>query len=245
MISMTVREIINKSSEAELVVANATQIPNERSELKEWPTIFPESVYTLWGKRVFDLGFALILLPLLLLPILAMALLVKLDGGPAFFGHKRVGKDGKEFWCLKLRTMRTDAEAYLEKHLAENEDARAEWDANFKLRNDPRITRLGKFLRKTSLDELPQIFNVLSGDMSFVGPRPVPALELSEYGSAQHAYLSGRPGITGPWQVSGRNDLDYQTRIDLDVSYRHSESFLGDTIVILKTPLKVFKPTGI
>lgn len=204
-----------------------------------------ETYYTRTGKRFSDLSLALFLSPILVLPIAILALLIKLDGGPAFFAHKRVGKNGREFGCLKLRTMRPDAEAYLETYLAENETARVEWEANFKLKNDPRITRLGKFLRKTSLDELPQILNVLRGDMSFVGPRPVPHHELKKYGSEQHAYLAGRPGITGAWQLNGRNNLDYATRVAMDVSYRRHESFLGDTLIILNTPLKILKPTGI
>lgn len=201
--------------------------------------------YSTTGKRFCDFCLALVLAPVLFLPILVLALLVKRDGGPAFFGHKRVGKDGKEFRCLKLRTMRPDAEAFLEQYLAENESARAEWVIFYKLKSDPRITRVGRFLRKTSLDELPQIFNVLRGDMSFVGPRPVPMRELVEYGSARHAYLMGRPGITGVWQVSGRNELDYATRVAMDVQYRRSENFVGDTVIILKTPSKVLKATGI
>lgn len=203
------------------------------------------SFYSAYGKRACDLTLAVVLAPILIVPIAVLALLIKRDGGPAFFGHARVGKGGKEFRCFKLRTMRRDAEEYLDQYLAENEDARREWNANFKLKNDPRVTPLGRFLRKTSLDELPQILNVLRGDMSFVGPRPVPARELKEYGSARHAYLVGRPGITGAWQVNGRNELDYATRVAMDVNYRHNESFFGDTIVILKTPLKVLKPTGI
>ena len=191
------------------------------------------------------MALALVLTPLLAFPILVLAVLVKRDGGPAFYGHRRVGKGGREFSCLKLRTMRPNAEAYLEEYLVENEAARIEWEANFKLKNDPRITRFGKFLRKTSLDELPQILNVLRGEMSFVGPRPVPQHELKKYGSARHAYLAGRPGITGAWQVSGRNDLDYESRIALDVEYRRSESYITDTIIILKTPIKVLKQTGI
>ena len=203
------------------------------------------SFYASTGKRFFDLALALVFAPFLVFPILVLAVLVTRDGGSAFFGHKRVGKNGREFKCLKLRTMRPNAEAYLEEYLAKNEAARIEWAASFKLKNDPRITRFGKFLRKTSLDELPQLLNVLKGEMSFVGPRPVPQREIEQYGSSRNAYLAGRPGITGAWQVSGRNDLDYATRVAMDVQYRQSESFIGDALIILKTPIKVFKPTGI
>lgn len=200
--------------------------------------------YAARGKRLCDLTFAIVLAPLLMLPILILALMVRQDGGPAFFGHRRVGKGGKEFKCLKLRTMRSDAELFLEEYLAENFEARLEWEENFKLCNDPRITRLGKFLRKTSLDELPQIFNVLRGEMSFVGPRPVPHRELQEYGSSRSHYVAGRPGITGLWQVSGRNTLDYQTRVQLDVKYRRNENFITDTSILIKTPLSLIKFSG-
>ena len=141
--------------------------------------------------------------------------------------------------------MRVGAEEYLQKYLAENPDAAEEWDQYYKLRDDPRITKIGKFLRKTSLDELPQIFNVIRGEMSFVGPRPVTAAELKVYGPAKVAYAEGRPGITGKWQVSGRSNISYGERIQLDVGYRQSETLLGDIVIIAKTPLKVVKPTGI
>ena len=206
---------------------------------------FRDSVYTKYGKRAFDLLFAVLLLPLLLPIIGVVAIFVKRDGGPAFFAHKRVGKDGKEFGCLKLRSMRTDAEEFLEAYLAGNEEAQREWQANFKLKDDPRITKIGKFIRKTSLDELPQIFNVLKGEMSFVGPRPVPRKELEQYGLAKIAYVAGRPGITGLWQIGGRNDIDYDERIELDLKYRKEENFKTDVRCIIMTPVKILKPTGI
>ena len=202
------------------------------------------SFYSRHGKRAFDLAFALALLPFLLPVIVLLAIATRLDGGPAIFGHQRVGLGGHEFNCLKIRTMRVGAEEYLQKYLAENPDAAEEWQQNYKLRDDPRITKIGKFLRKTSLDELPQIFNVIRGDMSFVGPRPVTETELEVYGPARVAYAEGRPGITGKWQVSGRNEISYEERILLDVTYRETETLLGDLKIIAKTPLKVIRPTG-
>ena len=203
-----------------------------------------ESFYTIYGKRMFDIVFALTLLPLLVPIILALAVLVKRDGGPAFFGHLRVGQHGRTFKCWKLRSMRPDAENYLKKYLDENPAARREWEANYKLADDPRITRIGKIIRKTSLDELPQILNVLAGEMSFVGPRPVLKDELLKYGTAQQDYMAGRPGVTGLWQVTLRNDGPYEERVALDVKYRRLENFWGDLKIIFLTPLKILKPTG-
>lgn len=201
--------------------------------------------YTRHGKRVFDLGFALVLLPILLPIIFVLAIFVKLDGGPALFGHTRIGLNGREFKCLKLRTMRPDAEDYLKDYLRKNPAACIEWKENFKLRNDPRITRWGNFLRKSSLDELPQIFNVIRGEMSFVGPRPVTGKELEIYGPASSAYIAGRPGITGAWQLNGRNSLTYNERIAMDVAYRQGECLVLDVSLIAKTPLKIIVATGI
>ena len=201
--------------------------------------------YSLHGKRAFDLAFALALLPLLLPVIIIVAIATRLDGGPAFFVHRRVGRGGEQFGCLKIRTMRIDAEEYLQKYLFQNPDTAEAWQQNYKLKDDPRITKIGKFLRKTSLDELPQIFNVIRGEMAFVGPRPVTATELELYGPAKVAYSAGRPGITGTWQVSGRNAISYEERILLDVKYRETETLLSDLKIIAKTPLKVIRPTGI
>lgn len=242
---MAVREIFDEQTDIELVMADAAQYSSSRSSSLSRDTKVDSSFYTRKGKRAFDLLFALFLLPFLIVPILIVALLVRRDGGSAFFVHKRVGKGGKEFGCMKIRTMRVDAEEYLQSYLAQNETARKEWNETYKLKNDPRITKLGKFLRKTSLDELPQLFNVLRGEMSFVGPRPVPAKELRAYGSARHAYQAGRPGITGEWQVGGRNDLSYDERVAMDVNYRKSENFFSDLRIIIQTPLKVLKPTGL
>ncbi|MCI5085197.1 MAG: sugar transferase [Rhodovulum sp.] len=201
-------------------------------------------MYAAFGKRVCDLVFAFALLPILVPVIAILWGLTRLDGGPGFFGHKRVGKDRRQFSCWKIRTMVPDAEAKLKQYLSETPDAMAQWQRDFKLDNDPRITRLGNFLRKTSLDELPQIWNVIRGEMSFVGPRPVVQDELLRYGEAEKYYLSVRPGITGLWQVSGRNDISYADRVRMDRIYASRYSMLQDTKIIAKTATVVLFPTG-
>ncbi len=151
---------------------------------------------------------------------LLIAALIKMhDGGTVVFRHRRVGEGGRMFECYKFRSMVLDSESALKRHLEANPTARAEWSMNHKLHDDPRITGLGKFLRKTSLDELPQFFNVLQGEMSLVGPRPIVREELLKYGRFARHYLRTRPGITGLWQISGRNDVSYRKRIALDILF--------------------------
>lgn len=208
------------------------------------PVHQPVGFYTTIGKRVFDIAFALLLLPVLLPVIFLLSCLVRRDGGAGFFGHLRVGQGGTPFRCWKVRSMVVDAEARLQAHLDANPEAAAEWARDHKLTNDPRINRLGHFLRKTSLDELPQIWNVLKGEMSFVGPRPIVTAELDKYGSSAPAYLAQKPGITGLWQVSGRNDISYDERVALDVSYLDRCSFVTDLKIILKTAAAVLRTTG-
>jgi len=203
-----------------------------------------KNFYGLYGKRIFDIALALALLPLLLPLISVVWLLTRRDGGPGFFGQTRIGMSGQSFRCWKLRTMTVNAEAVLKKLFEENPEMAEEWRLTQKLKNDPRITKIGRFLRKTSLDELPQVWNVLKGEMSFVGPRPVLRDALERYGRNRRAYLSVRPGITGLWQVSGRNDVSYEQRIKLDVDYRSDMSLLTDIKLIAKTIGVVFKPTG-
>jgi lipopolysaccharide/colanic/teichoic acid biosynthesis glycosyltransferase len=195
-------------------------------------------------KRGFDVFLAVMLLPLLLPVIAVLYVLTRLDGGPGFFGHRRVGRDGEAFRCWKIRTMIPDAEAVLKRHLAENPEAAAEWARDFKLARDPRITPLGDFLRRSSLDELPQIWNVLCGEMSFVGPRPITRDELAKYQGYEWCYLSMKPGITGIWQVTGRGDVDYETRVNMDVSYFRDRSLLGDVSIIARTAGVVLRRTG-
>ncbi len=195
-------------------------------------------------KRALDVLFVLAASPLIVPAVALLALIVRRDSGPSFYGHTRVGKDGRTFRCWKIRSMVANADAILAEYLADNPSARVEWERTQKLERDPRITRLGRFLRKSSLDELPQLWNVLRGDMSLVGPRPVTGDELSKYGDDKEKYLSVRPGITGLWQVSGRNDVSYAERVALDANYAESVSFSRDTVIMLKTVGVVLRPNG-
>ena len=166
-------------------------------------------------------------------------------GGPAIYKHKRVGRDGREFYCLKFRSMVVNSDEVLKELLESDPAARREWSTTFKLRNDPRITRFGQFIRKTSLDELPQFWNVMRGDMSIVGPRPVVRQELEiYYGPYAQAYYKVRPGITGPWQVGGRSDLSYPERVALDTSYVRNWTIRGDLKLIARTVTAVFARRG-
>ncbi|NPD14322.1 sugar transferase [Xinfangfangia sp. D13-10-4-6] len=202
------------------------------------------SLYLTFGKRLFDLICVALALPLLLPLIAILAVLVMRDGGAPFFGHVRIGRNGREFRCWKLRSMIPSAEAVLRLHLRDNPGARREWELNFKLENDPRITRFGRFLRKSSLDELPQIWNILKGEMSLVGPRPVTRKELPLYGEAMGNYKAMLPGLTGLWQVSGRNDLSYAERVALDLKYQASCSLFADIRIIFLTIGAVLSRTG-
>lgn len=201
-------------------------------------------LYRAYGKRLLDIVLVLATAPVTVPVILVLALLVMRDGGRPFFGHRRIGRDGRTFKCWKVRSMVPDAEARLREYLAENEEARAEWATSFKLTHDPRITRLGNFLRKSNLDELPQLWNILKGEMSIVGPRPVTKDELKFYGERVSYYIRMSPGLTGPWQVSGRNDLAYHERVALDVDYARNCNVATDIRVIFATAMAVLKRTG-
>lgn len=207
-----------------------------RNNLRYWPLRLL--------KRIFDLLAALVLLVLLALPFACIALLIRRDGGSAIFAHKRVGQSGQQFACFKFRTMHVGAEEQLRILLATDPAVREEWEREFKLRDDPRITRIGQFLRQTSLDELPQLFNVIRGEMSLVGPRPVIQAELACYGEDVDYFLMVRPGITGLWQVSGRNDVDYDTRVYLDTWYVKNWSMWYDVAILFKTIKVVFERKG-
>ncbi|WP_299154538.1 sugar transferase [uncultured Tateyamaria sp.] len=207
-------------------------------------TLGARHLYRRIGKRALDLTLTVILLPALLPIIAVLVLLVRRDGSAGLFAHTRVGRHGQTFACWKIRTMLPDAEARLEHHLNTDPVARAEWHRTQKLENDPRITRLGHLLRRTSLDELPQIWNVLRGDMSFVGPRPVTLPELERYGPHSHVYLSLKPGITGLWQVTARANGCYTQRLHLDQTYEQRISLLQDLGLIARTALVVVRPTG-
>ncbi|MBY0383496.1 MAG: sugar transferase [Xanthobacteraceae bacterium] len=187
-------------------------------------------------KRVIDIVLALAAL-LLLAPlfILCFAAISIASPGPVFFKHRRIGFQGKPFGCLKFRTMMTNSDERLREYLSANPDANAEWISARKLRFDPRVTSIGHLLRKTSLDELPQIFNVFKGDMSIVGPRPVTEEELLRYSTSVQAYYACRPGITGLWQVSGRSSTTYDMRVAYDSFYSRHWSLMLDTKIILVT----------
>ena len=195
-------------------------------------------------KRITDLIVASIAMLAVSPLFLVLMVLIRRDGGPAIFSHTRYGALGKTFPCYKFRTMIVDADKVLEAHLASHPDAKAEWELDHKLRDDPRITRVGRFLRASSLDELPQLLNVLKGEMSIVGPRPIVQEEIAKYGEHYAAYTQVRPGITGLWQVSGRNNVDYQTRVELDAWYGMHWSLWLDVVIALKTPKAVLFSDG-
>jgi lipopolysaccharide/colanic/teichoic acid biosynthesis glycosyltransferase len=196
------------------------------------------------AKRTGDIVFSLAVLTLGSPVLLLLALLVKLTSrGPVFYVQQRVGRDYRSFGCIKFRTMRRDADRVLGVLLAESPDLAEEFRNDFKLKNDPRITRLGKFLRRSSLDELPQFVNVLRGEMSVVGPRPIVRKEISRYGDAMDEVLAVRPGLTGLWQVSGRNNLSYAERVELDVRYARSRNLRIDLAIILRTVGVILDPS--
>lgn len=194
-----------------------------------------------WAKRGLDIlisGLALILLSPLLL-IVAAAVRFNM-GGPVIFGHMRIGHNGRIFRCFKFRTMIVGADEALSKYLEINPEAKKEWLDTQKLKHDPRITPLGRLLRKMSIDELPQLVNILRGDMSCVGPRPIVSAELERYGVSARDYLTTRPGLTGAWQVSGRTLLGYEDRVALDVDYVRHWSIWKDLLILVRTIPAVF-----
>jgi len=191
---------------------------------------------------MMDVSVALIALVLAAPVMLAVALLILVtDGGPAVFSHTRVGFNGKRFACYKFRTMVANSERVLADYLASNPEAAKEWEQNWKFKNDPRITFLGRILRKSSLDELPQLINVLRGEMSCVGPRPVVPDELKRYDSCAIDYLKTRPGLTGLWQVTGRDAMDYPSRVAIDSRYVQEWSLWADVVILVRTVFAVMK----
>jgi exopolysaccharide production protein ExoY len=196
------------------------------------------------AKRLLDvLGaviLAIVLSPLLLVVTVALAR----DRGPIIYRHARTGRDGRSFGCLKFRTMVPNAEQVLHDLLHQDPELSGEWLRDQKLRNDPRITSVGRFLRRTSLDELPQLWNVLKGDMSLVGPRPVVREEWARYGSRLHHYLAARPGVTGLWQVMGRSNSCYRRRVALDCLYARKRNLLMDLFILLRTVKVVLSGRG-
>lgn len=197
-----------------------------------------------WFKRAFDLAGAM-LIGLVFSPLLAViALLLHLEGGAVIYRHERVGRHGRKFGCLKFRTMVPNAERLLASLLENHPELKAEWLRDHKLRRDPRVTALGAFLRRTSFDELPQIWNVVRGEMSLVGPRPVVTEELARYGRSASVLLTVRPGITGLWQVSGRSDMDYPRRVALDTYYIRHQNLLLDLYILIRTTGVVLSGNG-
>jgi exopolysaccharide production protein ExoY len=207
-----------------------------QSMLSNGPKWFATKRVSARCRVCLDQAAALVLLVLLSPLLLLIAILVwYFDGAPIVFKHYRVGLHGRLFPCLKFRSMRRDATQRLADLLRDDEAARIEWQRDHKLTDDPRITAIGRFLRRTSLDELPQLFNVLRGEMALVGPRPITVAELAKYGGARWHYFSVPPGLTGLWQVSGRSTMTYPERVALDCNYVERRSLLLDTVILLKT----------
>lgn len=212
-------------------------VPRDRSfSLRRW-------LDGAFAKRSFDICFSLGVLIFFSPLYLAIALIIKLTSpGPVFYVQRRVGKDFRPFSCIKFRTMVINADAVLEEMLRRSPELRAEFEQDFKLKKDPRITGIGHILRLTSLDEFPQFWNVLKGDMSIVGPRPLVPKELYKYGRHIDKVLTIRPGLTGLWQVSGRNDIPYETRVRMDSYYVHHRNWFMDLWIVCKTVFVMLCP---
>ena len=212
-----------------------------KSSIVEHPN-YPTGFYRARGKRFLDLIIIFASLPFVLPMIALLVLVVARDGGQPFFTQKRVGRHGRTFRMVKLRSMVPDAEAQLQAYLEQNPQAREEWNRTQKLKSDPRITRVGRFLRRSSLAELPQLWNVLKGDMSLIGPRPMMIDQVKLYPG--DAYFSLRPGITGPWQVSERNETEFADRARFDSGYLKELSFRTDLNILVRTFGVVMRCTG-
>ncbi|WP_370741275.1 sugar transferase [Thalassovita mangrovi] len=202
----------------------------------------PVSLYRSIGKRALDLVLVFLMAPSVLLVVAVLAACVALDGKSPFYAQNRVGRDGRVFRMWKLRSMIHNAEEALEQHLQQNPEARREWDRDQKLSNDPRITRFGRFIRRTSLDELPQLWNVAKGEMSLVGPRPMMCEQRAMYPGSE--YYDMRPGITGYWQTSVRNESSFSERAGFDTAYHRDQSLTTDIKLILATVSVVLAATG-
>ena len=199
-------------------------------------------LYRNYIKRLFDIAAVLASSIIVLPVVLVLAMIVATDGSSPFYWNDRVGKGGRTFRMLKLRTMVPNADAMLQEYLDRNAEARLEWDSTQKLKTDPRITRIGRILRKTSIDELPQLWNVLIGDMSLVGPRPMMPNQRSLYHGL--AYYALRPGVTGPWQISDRNESAFSKRAEFDSQYDATVSLGVDLRILFATVAVVFRGTG-
>jgi len=227
------------------------------SPIKEQESValpFPKEVYSSYFlmkpyrsffKRLLDIFLCFLILPFVLPVLLLLIIIIKLDSkGPAIYRSERIGKNGKNFDCLKLRTMCLNADKVLDNLLGKEELLKKEYLKFRKLKNDPRITRFGKILRKFSLDELPQIFNVLKGEMSFVGPRPIVGDEITKYGKSFSIYKSLSPGITGLWQVNGRNETSFHGRVEMDLNYFENGGLAYDLKILMKTVPAVLSKKG-
>lgn len=197
-------------------------------------------------KRIFDVVTAIVIFALFWWAILGVALWLRMSTGrPVIFSHVRVGRYGRDFECFKFRSMVPNAETLLVDLLATNDEARIEWERDFKLKDDPRITPFGRFIRRTSLDEFPQLWNVIRGDMSIVGPRPVVRTELDlYYADALEHYMAVKPGLTGMWQISGRSDMEYPERVALDRAYVESWGLWSDLMIVFRTAKAIFARRG-
>ena len=196
-------------------------------------------------KRLMDIALIVVASPVLLPVLLAIAAAVRLSSpGPIFFSHRRIRRHGEFFSMWKFRTMCVNSAEVLETYLRSHPEARAEWQATHKLKFDPRVTAVGRFLRRTSLDELPQLWNVLAGSMSLVGPRPIVAAEVEKYGEFFVDYCLVKPGLTGLWQVSGRSQVSYAERVQFDRQYAHTWSLSGDVVILARTLSSVMNQDG-
>lgn len=233
-----------KEKEAEIIVSNNETV------LVQPQQYIPEKTDSLLIRKIFKrlidiLGGIVGTFVLIPLTIgIAIANLICKDNGPIFYSQYRMGKNGKLFKMYKYRSMVVGADEKLKKYLEENEEARKEYKKYKKLKHDPRITKVGEFIRKTSLDEFPQFINVLKGDMSLVGPRPYLEREKEDMNGYYKYITTCKPGLTGLWQISGRSDVDFATRIDLDMQYYYNHSLKGDIKILFKTAMKLVKREG-
>ena len=228
-------------SESNVIVDEAIVQPNIKEKVEVRKVLYKVV------KRLIDILGGLVgcvlLVPITVAVYIARKVL-KEDDGPMFYEHLRYGKDGKKFRIYKFRSMCIDADKRLKEYLEQNEEARIEFEENHKLKDDPRITKLGKFIRKTSIDELPQFVNVLKGDMSLIGPRPIVDGEIEKYGENKEKFLSVKPGLTGYWAANGRSDIAYEERMKMELYYVDNISFKLDIQIFFKTIISVIKKEG-
>ncbi|HBU9204025.1 undecaprenyl-phosphate galactose phosphotransferase WbaP [Klebsiella variicola] len=232
----TLRGMPLDSTDMSFIFSHEVMIFRVQQNLAKWSSRILKRAFDIFG----SLAIIIVLSPLLLY----ISRKVKKDGGPAIYGHERIGKGGVPFKCLKFRSMVINSKEVLTALLESDPESKKEWDETFKLKNDPRITKIGGVLRRTSLDELPQLFNVLKGEMSLVGPRTIITAELERYNEEVEYYLLSKPGMTGLWQVSGRSDVDYETRVYLDAWYVKNWSMWNDIAILFKTISVVLRKDG-